>query len=58
MADIDIDGKKVTDSRHLRLMVAQTAPASKAALKVVRDGKEGPLFLLKARSILAFGAFA
>jgi len=37
---IEFNGKKVTDSRHLRLMVAQTAPGSKVTLKVIRDGKE------------------
>lgn len=37
---VEFNGKKVTDSRHLRLMVAQTAPGTKAPLKVIRDGKE------------------
>lgn len=37
---IEFNGRKVTDSRHLRLMVSQTAPATKTALKVLRDGKE------------------
>jgi serine protease Do len=40
---IEFNGKKVTDSRHLRLMVAQTAPGSKVTLKIVRDGKEQTL---------------
>jgi serine protease Do len=34
------NGKKVTDSRHLRLMVAQTRPGVKAQIEFVRDGKE------------------
>jgi serine protease Do len=37
---IEFNGKPVTDSRHLRLMVAQVPPDTKATLKVVRDGKE------------------
>lgn len=40
---IEFNGKKVTDSRNLRLMVAQTPPASKASLKLLRDGKERKL---------------
>jgi serine protease Do len=39
-AIIELDGKKVTDSRHLRLMVAQMAPKTKVTMKVIRDGKE------------------
>jgi serine protease Do len=39
----EFDGKKVTDSRNLRLMVAQTAPNSKVSLKLLRDGKERTL---------------
>jgi serine protease Do len=35
----EFNGKKVEDSRSLRLMVSQTAPDTKAALKVIRDGK-------------------
>ena len=34
------NGKKVTDSRQLRLMVSQTVPGTKVELKVLRDGKE------------------
>jgi serine protease Do len=34
------NGKKVTDSRNLRLMVAQSPPGSKATLELLRDGKE------------------
>lgn len=37
---IEFDGKKVTDSQHLRLMVSQTAPGTKSQVKVIRDGKE------------------
>jgi serine protease Do len=37
---IEFNGKRVTDSRHLRLMVAQTRPDTKAPLKIIRDGKE------------------
>jgi serine protease Do len=40
---IEFNGKKVTDSRHLRLMVAQTAPGTKAPVKVLRDGREQTL---------------
>ena len=42
---IDLNGKKVTDSRHFRLMVAQTPPKSKVTLKLLRDGKEKTLTL-------------
>jgi len=37
---IEFNRKKVTDNRHLRLVVSQTSPKTKATLKVVRDGKE------------------
>lgn len=40
---VEFNGRKVTDSRQLRLMVAQTAPGSKAELKLIRDGKEQTL---------------
>lgn len=33
------NGKKVTDSRHLRLMVSQTPPDTEAKLEIIRDGK-------------------
>lgn len=36
----ELDGKKVTDPRHLRLTVSQTPPKSKMNVKVIRDGKE------------------
>jgi serine protease Do len=34
----DFNGKKVTDSRHLRLRVAETRPGTSVAMKVLRDG--------------------
>jgi serine protease Do len=37
---VEFNGKKVTDSRQLRLMLAQTPPDAQTPLKVVRDGKE------------------
>jgi len=40
---VEFNGKKVTDDRHLRLIVAQTPPKTKVTLKVVRDGKEKTL---------------
>lgn len=36
----EFDGKKVTDSRHLQFLVAQTPPNTKVTLKIIRDGKE------------------
>ena len=36
----EFNGRKVTDSRQLRLMVAQTAPGTDANVKLMRDGKE------------------
>lgn len=36
---VEFNGKKVADYRQLRLMVSQTAPKTKAAFKVFRDGK-------------------
>jgi serine protease Do len=36
---VELNGKKVPDSRHLRLMVAQTPPKTKVTLKIIRDGK-------------------
>jgi serine protease Do len=35
-----IDGTKVDDARHLRLMVAQMPPGKKIAIVALRDGKE------------------
>jgi serine protease Do len=40
---IEFNGRKVTDNNHLRLMVAQTAPGTRANLKLIRDGKEQTL---------------
>lgn len=37
---LEVNGKKITDPRHLRLTISQLAPKSKATLKVIRDGKE------------------
>jgi len=34
-----VNGKKGTDSRHVRLLISQNAPGSKVTLTVVRDGK-------------------
>jgi serine protease Do len=39
-AIIEFDGKKVSDFRHFRLMVSQTAPETKVTLKLIRDGRE------------------
>jgi serine protease Do len=36
---VEFNGKKVSDGRHLRLMVAQTSPDSQVSLKVMREGK-------------------
>jgi serine protease Do len=35
----EFNGRKVADSRQLRLMVSQTKPKTKATFKVLRDGK-------------------
>ena len=37
---IEYNGKKVTDNRQLRLMVAQTVPGTQVNLKLVREGRE------------------
>ena len=37
---VDFNGKKVSDSSHLRLMVAQTAPKTSVNFKVLRNAKE------------------
>jgi serine protease Do len=37
---LEFNGKKVVNSRQLRLMVSQTPPDTKTKLKVMRDGKE------------------
>src|SRR3982075_916106 len=39
----ELDGKKVTDSRQLQLMVAEKPPGSRVTMKIVRDGKEQTL---------------
>lgn len=39
----EFNGKTVTDSRHFRIMVAQTEPKTKVTLKIIRDGKERTL---------------
>jgi serine protease Do len=39
----EFNGRKVTDSRNLRLMVAQTAPTTQVSLKLLREGKERAL---------------
>jgi serine protease Do len=40
---VEVNGKRITDPRHLRLTISQLAPKSKATLKVIRDGKERTL---------------
>jgi serine protease Do len=40
---IEFDGRQIEDSRHLRLMVAQTPPGASIRLKIVRDGREQSL---------------
>jgi len=40
---IEFEGKKVDDSRHLRLMVAQTAPGTRASLILIREGDQRSL---------------
>ena len=42
---LDFNGKPVTDSRHLKLQVAETAPNTTVPAKVLRDGKEKTLEL-------------
>jgi serine protease Do len=39
----EFNGRKVPDSRQLRLWVSQTSPNTKANFKIVRDGKEQKL---------------
>jgi serine protease Do len=36
---VEFNGKKVNDSRHLRVLVAQTPPGTKVTLKLLREGK-------------------
>ncbi len=40
---VEFNGKKVSDPRHLRLIVSQIAPETKATMKVIRDRKEKTL---------------
>jgi serine protease Do len=42
----EFNGKKITDDRHLRLIVSQTPPDTESTVKVMRDGKE-KVFKLK-----------
>lgn len=35
---VEFGGKKITDSRHLKLQVARTAPGSTVPVKILRDG--------------------
>jgi serine protease Do len=37
---VEFNGKKITDERHLRLIVSQTPPTTESTVKVMRDGKE------------------
>jgi len=37
---VEYNGKTVSDSRHLRLMAAQTPPGTEVTVKAIRDGKE------------------
>lgn len=39
----EFDGKPVTDSRHLQLMVAEKVPGSEVKMKVIRQGEEQTL---------------
>jgi serine protease Do len=36
---IELNGKKVLDNRHFRLLVSQTPPQTKVTLKLLREGK-------------------
>jgi serine protease Do len=42
---VEFNGKKIADSRHLRLMAADIAPGAKVPLTVEREGKRRPLTL-------------
>jgi serine protease Do len=37
---VDFNGKKVSDMRQLQILISQSAPGTKATLKLYRDGKE------------------
>jgi serine protease Do len=39
----EFNGKKISDMRHLRLLAAETAPGTKVAIKIIREGKEKKL---------------
>jgi len=39
----EFDGKSVTDSRHLQLIVAEKPPGSQVSMKIVRGGKDQTL---------------
>jgi serine protease Do len=36
---VEFNGRKISESRQLRLLVAQTAPGTEVTLRIVRDGK-------------------
>ena len=40
---LQMDGKKVTDSRHLKLQVARTRPGASVPVTLLRDGKQKEL---------------
>lgn len=40
---VTFDGKKVSDSRHLQLSVADTKPGTQVSVEILRDGKEKTL---------------
>jgi len=40
---LEFNGKKITDSRHLKLQVARTKPGETAPVKILRDGDEQTL---------------
>jgi serine protease Do len=42
---LDFNGKKVTDSRHLKLEVARTRPGESVPVKILRDGENKTLEL-------------
>jgi serine protease Do len=39
----EVNGRKANDSQHVRLMISQLLPGTKASLKLIRDGKERTL---------------
>jgi len=43
---VEFNGKAVTDSRHLKLQVAETVPGSSIPLKVIRDGASKTLSIM------------